>query len=127
MDEGALPLALFGPRPLDNLILSDELDSLDPIIDAKVANILGQDTPQIFAACGRGARSTFRMLRYGLEVAETVSSDLPGVPNAVWTVKLNADGESSKSGQTNEPQLIASCSSLPLFRRVRLLHHSLLR
>ena len=34
------------------------------------------------------------MLRYGLEVAETVSSDLPGVPNAVWTVKLSEDGES---------------------------------
>lgn len=94
MIEGPLPDALFRPRALDNLILSDEISSLDPIIDAKAINLLGQDTPQIFAACGRGARSTFRMLRYGLEVAETVSSDLPGVPNAVWTTKLREDGAS---------------------------------
>lgn len=93
MGEDGLPAALFRPRPLENLILSDELNSLDPIIDAKVLNFLGQDTPQIFAACGRGARSSFRMLRYGLEVAETVSSDLPGVPNAVWTTKLREDGK----------------------------------
>lgn len=92
MIEGPLPDASFRPRALDNLILSDEVSSLDPIIDAKAINLLGQDTPQIFTACGRGARSTFRMLRYGLEVAETVSSDLPGVPNAVWTTKLRADG-----------------------------------
>ncbi len=90
----ALPRAYFRPRPLDNLTLVDELESLDPIIDAKVMNILpNSDTPQIFAACGRGAKSTFRMLRHGLEVEEVVSSDLPGIPNAVWTTKVKEDGE----------------------------------
>jgi splicing factor 3B subunit 3 len=34
-----------------------------------------------------------RTLRHGLEVEETVSSDLPGIPNAVWTVKVRSDGE----------------------------------
>ena len=89
-----LPCAYFRPRPLDNLTLVDELDSLCPIIDSKVMNMLpNSDTPQLFAAWGRGARSTFRTLRHGLEVEEVVSSDLPGIPNAVWTTKLKEDGE----------------------------------
>ena len=46
-----------------------------------------EDTPQIYAACGRGPRSTLRVLRHGLEVSEMAVSELPGNPNAVWTVK----------------------------------------
>ncbi|EIM81285.1 uncharacterized protein STEHIDRAFT_86633 [Stereum hirsutum FP-91666 SS1] len=88
----ALPRAHFRPHPLDNLALADELESLAPVIDSKVMNLLpNSDTPQIFTACGRGARSTFRTLRHGLEVEETVSSDLPGIPNAVWTTKTRED------------------------------------
>lgn len=33
------------------------------------------------------------MLRHGLEVEESVSSELPGVPNGVWTVKVREDGK----------------------------------
>lgn len=88
-----LPHAYFRPRPLDNLIEADELQSLDPIIDSKVLSKLpNSDTPQIFTACGRGARSTFRTLQHGLEVEESVSSDLPGIPNAVWTIKRTEEG-----------------------------------
>ncbi|KAL8292884.1 hypothetical protein RQP46_000578 [Phenoliferia psychrophenolica] len=88
-----LPAATFRPRPLENLVLADELDSLNPIIDCKVANFLGDDTPQIYAACGRGARSSLRILRQGLEVVEAVSSELPGAPIAVWTTKIKAEDE----------------------------------
>jgi splicing factor 3B subunit 3 len=89
-----LPRAYFRPHPLDNLVIADELESLDPILDSKILNILpNSDTPQIFTACGRGARSTLRTLRHGLEVEESVSSDLPGIPNAVWTTKLKEDGK----------------------------------
>ncbi|KAK0195085.1 CPSF A subunit region-domain-containing protein [Armillaria mellea] len=78
--------------PLDNLVVADELESLDPIIDSKVLSRLpNSDTPQIFTACGRGPRSTLRTLRHGLEVEESVSSDLPGIPNAVWTTKRAED------------------------------------
>ena len=89
----SLPPAFFQPRSLDNLMLVDELDSLNPITDGRVVNLLeaAAETPQIFTACGRGARSTFRMLRHGLEAEESVSSELPGIPNAVWTTKLRAD------------------------------------
>lgn len=90
-----LPNEYFRPRPLENLALADELESLDPILDSKVLNILpNSDTPQIFAACGRGSRSSLRTLRHGLEVEESVSSDLPGIPNAVWTTKKREDGKS---------------------------------
>ncbi|KAI0315698.1 CPSF A subunit region-domain-containing protein [Amylostereum chailletii] len=89
-----LPRTYFRPRPLDNLALADEMESLNPILDAKVMNILpNSDAPQIFTINGRGARSTFRTLRHGLEVEETVSSDLPGIPNAVWTVKVKEEDE----------------------------------
>ncbi len=91
-----LPTAFFKPRPLENLVVADELESLDAILDAKVLNLLpNSDTPQIFAACGRGARSSLRTLRHGLEVEETVSSELPGIPNAVWTTKVKEDGKSN--------------------------------
>lgn len=90
----ALPHAHFRPRPLDNLALADEMESLDPIIDSKVMNLLpNSDTPQIFTACGRGTRSSFRTLRHGLDVEESVSSELPGIPNAVWTTKRREDDE----------------------------------
>lgn len=89
-----LPFAFFNPRPLDNLLLVDTMTSLDPIVDAKIVNLLGtaSDTPQIYAACGRGSRSSFRSLKHGLEVSELVSSPLPGVPNAVWTLKMAEAG-----------------------------------
>ena len=35
------------------------------------------------------------MLRHGLEVTEMAVSELPGNPNAVWTVKKRADGNFS--------------------------------
>ena len=47
----------------------------------------------MYAACGRGPRSTLRVLRHGLEVTEMAVSELPGNPNAVWAVKKRAEGE----------------------------------
>ncbi|SCV67047.1 BQ2448_5693 [Microbotryum intermedium] len=88
-----LPPALFRTRPLENLVLADELESLGPILDCKVANFLGEDTPQIYTACGRGARSSVRIVRQGLEVVEAVSSELPGAPINVWTTKLRHEDE----------------------------------
>lgn len=79
----------FHPRPLENLALVESIDSMNPLMDCKVANLTGEDAPQIYTACGNGARSTFRMLKHGLEVNEIVASDLPGIPSAVWTLKLN--------------------------------------
>ncbi|KKF95581.1 Pre-mRNA-splicing factor rse-1 [Ceratocystis platani] len=79
----------FNVRPLENMALVESIDSMNPLMDCKVANLTGEDAPQIYAACGTGARSTFRSIKYGLEVSEIVASELPGVPSAVWTLKLN--------------------------------------
>jgi hypothetical protein len=57
----------FAPRPLRNLVLVDELESLSPILHTTIADLANEDTPQIYAACGRGPRSTLRVLRHGLE------------------------------------------------------------
>jgi len=52
-----------------------------------VLDLLREDTPQLYALCGRGPQSTLRILRHGLALSELAVSDLPGVPHAVWTTK----------------------------------------
>lgn len=81
----------FQPRALRNLVAVDELESLSPIMQCKVADLAGEDTAQLYAACGRGPRSSLRVLRHGLQVSEMAVSELPGCPNAVWTVKKRSD------------------------------------
>eukprot|EP00992_Anisonema_acinus_P013135 TRINITY_DN8566_c0_g1_i3.p1 TRINITY_DN8566_c0_g1~~TRINITY_DN8566_c0_g1_i3.p1 ORF type:complete len:1206 (+),score=374.60 TRINITY_DN8566_c0_g1_i3:30-3647(+) len=80
-------LPLFKPRLLRNLLLIDDVESLCPILDCKVLDLVREDTPQLYTLCGRGPLSTLRILRHGLAAAELAVSELPGVPNAVWTVK----------------------------------------
>lgn len=83
----------FYPHTTGNLSLVESIDSMNPLVDCKVANLTGEDAPQIYSVCGSGARSTFRMLKHGLEVNEIVASQLPGTPSAVWTTKLKSDDE----------------------------------
>jgi splicing factor 3B subunit 3 len=83
----------FHPRGAENLNLVESIDSMNPLMDAKVANLTDEDAPQIYSICGQGARSTFRTLKHGLEVSEIVESELPGVPSAVWTTKLTRGDE----------------------------------
>lgn len=83
----------FHPRPAENLNLVESIDSMNPLMDCKVANLTEEDAPQIYSICGTGARSTFRTLKHGLEVNEIVESELPGVPSAVWTTKLTRGDE----------------------------------
>jgi len=81
----------FVPRELRNLVLMDEQESLAPILGCEVADLANEDTPQFFALCGRGPRSSVRTLRHGLQVTEMAVSELPGSPNAVWTVRRHVD------------------------------------
>jgi splicing factor 3B subunit 3 len=61
----------FQPRALKNLVLVDEIDSLAPIMSCQIADLANEDTPQLYAACGRGPRSSLRVLRHGLEVGRS--------------------------------------------------------
>ncbi|CAJ0927414.1 unnamed protein product, partial [Mesorhabditis belari] len=81
----------FAPRSLQNLVPVDTIPSLCPLINTHIADLAREDAPQIYAMCGRGAGSKLKVLRNGLEVSEMAVSELPGNPNAVWTVKRNVD------------------------------------
>lgn len=85
------PPALFDLHPLDNVVVADSVRSLHPLTESKVLNLYNEDSPQIFTISGQSSRSTFRTLRFGLEVNEVVSSGLPGSPSSVWTTKLKSD------------------------------------
>ncbi|KAJ7975878.1 splicing factor 3B subunit 3-like [Quillaja saponaria] len=91
-EEGFQPV-FYQPRRLKNLVRIDQVESLMPIMDMKVSNLFEEETPQIFTLCGRGPRSSVRILRTGLAVSEMAVSKLPGVPSAVWTVKKNVNDE----------------------------------
>ena len=86
----------FKPHPLKNLLLVDDIDSMSPIVDSKILDLAGEETPQIYALCGRGRRSTLRTLRHGLAVAEMAVSELPSNPSAVWTVRASAKEDHDK-------------------------------
>ncbi|XP_014513669.1 spliceosome-associated protein 130 A [Vigna radiata var. radiata] len=91
--EEGFPPVFFQPRRLKNLVRIDQVESLMPIMDMKVSNLFEEETPQIFTLCGRGPRSSLRILRTGLAVSEMAVSKLPGIPSAVWTVKKNVIDE----------------------------------
>ena len=45
-------------------------------ITLQIADLANEDTPQLYVACGRGPRSSLRVLRHGLEVGVERFSDL---------------------------------------------------
>lgn len=59
----------------------------------QVENIANEEIPQIYAVCGRGSRSSLRVLRPGLAVTEMAVSPLPGNPTAVWTTRRSNTSE----------------------------------
>ncbi|KAE9554985.1 hypothetical protein FO519_001803 [Halicephalobus sp. NKZ332] len=103
---GSTP-GLYSCRDLLNLCAVDSIDSLDPLMQTEIADLAGEDAPQVYALCGKGGRSTLRVLRNGLEVAEMAVSELPGNPIAVWTVKKTVD-------ETNHSYIIVSFANATL-------------
>jgi splicing factor 3B subunit 3 len=91
-EEAGYAPVFFEPRfPPANLEAVDRLESLAPVTALAVANLLGEEAPQVYAACGRGARSTLRCLRPGLAVAELAASALPGAATGVWTLRARLE------------------------------------
>jgi splicing factor 3B subunit 3 len=55
---------MFNPRSLKNFVSIDELESLAPIVDFKVADLAKeQDSNQIYALSGTGASSALKILK----------------------------------------------------------------
>lgn len=89
-------LSFTASPTLKSLAVEDEIESMAPITDMMIEDIAREGTPQIYSLCGRGNRSTMRVLRHGVSVTEMAVSELPGRPNAVWTVKDRMDSESDQ-------------------------------
>lgn len=94
--DGGVAVPVFTPRALTNLGLVDDLESLGPMTDLLVENLAREESPQLFALCGQGPRSSLRTLRHGLDVTEMAVTDLPGNPIAVWTLRLKSEDEHDK-------------------------------
>lgn len=64
------PLGILGVNCQCMIVIFqvDKLESLSPIMSSLVADLAAEDTPQLYAACGRGPQSSLRVLRHGLEV-----------------------------------------------------------
>ena len=61
-EDGFVPVT-FEPRPLRNLLLIDDVASMMPVTAMVAANLANEETPQLYTLCGRGSRSTLRVLR----------------------------------------------------------------
>jgi len=86
----------FQARPHKNIRFVDGIESLAPCTGFQVAEMFGEDRKQFYVACGRGSRSTLRILRHGLEVTQMADSELPGNPSGVWTVRDAENPESDR-------------------------------
>eukprot|EP01062_Namystynia_karyoxenos_P074082 TRINITY_DN70920_c0_g1_i1.p1 TRINITY_DN70920_c0_g1~~TRINITY_DN70920_c0_g1_i1.p1 ORF type:complete len:1217 (+),score=407.47 TRINITY_DN70920_c0_g1_i1:127-3777(+) len=89
-------LPLFNPRALSNLVLIDEVDSLSPLLHTQALDpppSSDLEGKRVYALCGRGPSSSLRVLQQGLSLAELGASDLPGLPERVWTVKKQFQAE----------------------------------
>lgn len=88
---GSEAIIAFKPRATPkNLSLSDEMHSLAPALDLRVLDAQGTGSPQLYVLCGRGPRSSLRILQQGLSVEELADNELPGRPRGVWTLKASS-------------------------------------
>ena len=85
-DQGYQPV-FFDPTPLRHLVPIDRLESLCPTLDLQCHELLGEETPQLYALCGAGSRSTLKTLKRGVALTEMAVSPLPGNPNGLFTVR----------------------------------------
>ena len=89
----------FYPHEVDHLHLAKRIENFSPTTSSVVANLqtkagLRNDAPQIFTACGSGARSSLKMTQHGLEVTQLGFSELPVKPKNIWTTKLRHEDQS---------------------------------
>ena len=122
-EDGSLVPVLFTPRPLRNLELVDDIESLAPLtglvpsgssaaaaaassaptsgLDQAAAATHGVVVPgqsvgvssHLYALCGQSARATLRQLRPGIAVNEITKQKLPGSPTGVWSLKRQIGDE----------------------------------
>ncbi|KJP88718.1 hypothetical protein AK88_01599 [Plasmodium fragile] len=90
---GKNAIIAFRTKKLTNLFLIDQVYSLSPIVDMKILDAKNANSPQIYALCGRGPRSSLRILQHGLSIEELADNELPGRPKFIWTIKKDNASE----------------------------------
>ncbi|CRG96985.1 splicing factor 3B subunit 3, putative [Plasmodium gallinaceum] len=90
---GKNAIIAFKTQKLKNLFLVDQIYSLSPILDMKILDAKNANSPQIYTLCGRGPRSSLRILQHGLSIEELADNELPGKPKFIWTIKKDNTSE----------------------------------
>ena len=102
----------FRPTILRNMHKVFTLDSLAPVTSVLVGELAGNEvSPQFYTLCGRGPRSSLRILRHGLSVTEMAVSELPGVPGGVFNVR---DDRATKNGKFYDRYIVVSFADATL-------------
>lgn len=81
----------FTMRPLKNLLVVDQMESLAPITSLLMSDLTREGASQLYLTCGKGQSSQLRVLRQGLNVTEMAVSDVPGAPCSVFSVRTDRD------------------------------------
>lgn len=51
----------YGVHELRSLVQIDKMESLCPLLGSHVGDLTREDAPQVYALCGRGAKSSLRV------------------------------------------------------------------
>jgi splicing factor 3B subunit 3 len=78
---------LFNPREMKNLTQCDEILSLGCVTDFAVSDLSNEGNTKIYTLCGKGPRSSMRVIKQGLSVTDVANTTLPGQPLAIWSIK----------------------------------------
>jgi splicing factor 3B subunit 3 len=96
---------------LKHLSLVDDVRSLAPITETLILNSdnnfvsnNADNSYHILALCGRGHRSSARILKQGARVSEMAVSELPAKPLSVWTIKQSHEEAYDKYIVVSLPQ-----------------------
>ena len=85
--DGSVQVPVFSPRALTNLKPLDVIPSLSPLLKLHAEDLRGEGTPQLYALCGRGSRSSLRVLQQGLSITMLSQNALPYAPRGLWTLR----------------------------------------
>jgi splicing factor 3B subunit 3 len=70
--------------------------------DMLVEDLVGEGTPQLYTLCGRGHRSSLRILRHGITVSEIAVTELPGRPKVRFTTNRRLEDINSRVGGVDD-------------------------
>ncbi|KAH3674703.1 hypothetical protein WICMUC_003119 [Wickerhamomyces mucosus] len=89
-DEPTSVLFFDRTEELDNLLLVDIIETMNPILNSELKE------NKLVALTGLNNQSFLKVVEKGLKINEIVESDIPGISNKVWTTKLNKTDEFDK-------------------------------